>query len=292
MKLCPEIDLSRSLRQVFGNRGDFAAQIAQDCARQSETASAILRRFFGAKERERRELMVLADEVGLGKTYVALAVAVSVLDAIRRGESPDGLPANKPVVLVLTPTNDALFNKWMREAEAFKKDCARHDGELDWLEIRSPIMNSSNSGNMVDLSTQMRHAKRNKPMLLIAKQGVFGAALRDRDEWRRRSLATVFGHFNTPPYTRRHWCRKGRVFDKFGIPELNELLDLRSSGSLWEHSIPSDLKSAFSQALSNYPRLTDRLAAALNATEEGAISGSSTTWYAAHWRRTGRSSHS
>jgi hypothetical protein len=38
-------------------------------------------------------------------------------------------------VLVLTPINKPLFNKWMREAEAFKKDCARHDGGLDWLQI-------------------------------------------------------------------------------------------------------------------------------------------------------------
>ena len=65
--------------------------------------------------------MILADEVGLGKTYVALAVAVSILDSIRRGEAPDGLPSNKPVVLVLTPTNDALFNKWMREAEPSRR---------------------------------------------------------------------------------------------------------------------------------------------------------------------------
>ena len=161
------------------------------------------------KERERRELMILADEVGLGKTYVALAVAVSMLDAIRRGDSPDGLPSNKPVVLVLTPTNDALFNKWMREAEAFKTDCARHDGGLDWLQIRSPIDNSSKSGNVIDLSAQMRDATRSKPMLLIAKQSVLGAALHDRDLWRRRGLAAVFGHFRTPTDTRRYWCRKG-----------------------------------------------------------------------------------
>ena len=49
MKLSPEIDLGRSLRQVFGNKEDFTAQIEQDCARQSETTSAILRRFFGAE---------------------------------------------------------------------------------------------------------------------------------------------------------------------------------------------------------------------------------------------------
>ena len=115
MKLSPEIDLSRSLRQVFGNKGDFAQQIAHDCERQSVTASALLHRFFGAKSSDRRELMILADEVGLGKTYVALAVAVSMLDAIRQGESPGGLPSNEPVILVLTPTNDALFNKWMRK---------------------------------------------------------------------------------------------------------------------------------------------------------------------------------
>jgi hypothetical protein len=272
MKLSPEIDLSRSLRQVFGNKGDFTQQIAHDCARQSETANAILRRFFGANVRERRELMILADEVGLGKTYVALAVAVSILDAIRRGEAPDGLPSNKPVVLVLTPTNDALFNKWMREAEAFKKDCARNDGDLDWLQIRCPIDNSSKSGNVVNLSEQMRGATRAKPMLIIAKQGVFGAALHDRDLWRRRGLAAVFGHFRTSPDTRRYWCRKGKVFDNFGIPELNELLDLRSSGHLWDDSISADLERAFSRALGTYP-YADRLSAALNETDEVALSG-------------------
>jgi hypothetical protein len=186
MKLSPEIDLGLSLGQVFGNKGNFAEQIARDSARQSETASAILQRFDGAKERELRELMILADEVGLGKTYVALAVAVSLLDTIRRGESPEGFPANKPVVLVLTPTNDALFNKWMREAEAFKKDCAQHDGALEWLEICSPLDNSSKSGNIVNLSTKIRDATRSKPRLLIAKQSVFGAALHDRDLWRWR----------------------------------------------------------------------------------------------------------
>jgi hypothetical protein len=272
MKLAPEIDLNRSLQQVFGNKGDFADQIAQDCARQTQTASEIIRRFFGEKERERRELIILADEVGLGKTYVALAVAVSILDTIRLDESPDGLPANKPIVLVLTPTNDALFNKWMREAEAFKKDCARHEGGLDWLEIRSPIENSSKSGNIVDLTTQMRDATRRKPMLIIAKQRVFGAALYDRDLWRRRSLAAVFGRFRTPAEIRRYWCRKGRVFDYFGIPELNELLDLRGSGHLWDESISSDLERAFSRALDSFPAL-DRLTEALNGTDQVRIAG-------------------
>ena len=273
MKLSPEIDLGRSLRQVFGNKADFTAQIEQDCARQSDTTNAILRRFLGAQETERRELMILADEVGLGKTYVALAVAISILDAIRRGEAPDGLPSNKPVVLVLTPTNDALFNKWMREAEAFKTDCARHEGGLSWLQIRCPIDNSSKSGNVIDFSAQIRDATRSQPMLLIAKQAVLGAALHDHDSWRRRGLASLFGYFRTPTDTRRYWCRKGRVFDKFGIPELNELLDLRSSGHLWEDSLSPDLERAFSRALEVHPKLADRAEIALSGTDEETLSG-------------------
>ncbi len=273
MKLSPEIDLSRSLSKVFGNNGDFTQQIAHEYSRQSETASAILSRFFSAQEGQRRELMILADEVGLGKTYVGLAVAVSMLDAIRRGESPEGLPANKPVVLVLTPTNDALFNKWIREAEAFKQDCARHDKGLDWLQISSPLPNSSKSGNMVNLTEEIRNATRAKPKLIIAKQSVFGAALKDRDIWRKRALAAVFGHFRTPGDTRRYWCRKGKIFDNFGIPELNELLDLRSSGQLWSDSISPDLENAFACALNSNPHgITNQLETALKETDEDKIS--------------------
>ena len=272
MKLSSEIDLGRSLRRVFGNKADFTAQIQQDCERQSETTNAILRRFFGLRDRERRELMILADEVGLGKTYVALAVAVSILDAIRRGEAPDGLPSNKPVVLVITPTNDALFNKWMREAEAFKKDCARNDGGLDWLQIRCPIENSSKSGNVIDLTSQVRDATRSRPMLVIAKQGVLGAALHYRDLWRRRGLAAAFGYFRTPTEIRRYWCRKGRVFDSFGIPELEELLDLRRSGHLWDDGLSPDLERAFARVLQGNSQIREALSSALNGSDEDWLS--------------------
>jgi len=189
MKLSQDIDLGKSLRQVFGDDPESAKQVEHDQARQEVTANAIIQRFVARSPAHRRELMILADEVGLGKTYVALAVAVSLLDAIRNGESPDGLPSNKPVVLVLTPNSDALFNKWMREAEGFKVDCARTEKALDWLEIRCPITGQSKSGNIVNLAAQMRDASRSRPMLLIAKHGVLGSALNDRELWRRRALA-------------------------------------------------------------------------------------------------------
>jgi superfamily II DNA or RNA helicase len=268
MKLSPEIDLSRWLRQVFGNKTEFNAQIEADCERQSATANAILDRFFGARYGDRREMMLLADEVGLGKTYVALAVAVSVLDTIRRGDTPEGLPSNKPVALVLTPTNDGLFNKWLREAETFKKDCARHDGGLDWLQIRCPLDNNNKSGNLLHLSAHIREATRSRPVLLIAKQGVFGAALHDRDLWRRRGLAALFGQYGIPTETRRYWCRRGKVFENFGIPELEELLDLRKQGPLWADPHVPNVKSAYARGMVANLGLVGRCVAALNGKDE------------------------
>src|SRR5437773_5912291 len=188
VKIAPQIDLGRSLNQVFGTITTTTGQQIEEARdRQTATARTILKRFFHKQDSKRRELVILADEVGLGKTYVALAVAVSILDAIRRGESPEGLPANRPAVLVLTPNNDALFNKWKREAESFRQDCANPEGSLAWLQIRSPVEDSTKSGNIIDLALVMREATRHKPMLMIAKQSVFGAALNDRDSWRRRA---------------------------------------------------------------------------------------------------------
>ncbi len=91
MKPSRNIDLGKSLRQVFADDLESAEQVEHDRARQEQTTNAVLQRFLARAVSKRRELAILADEVGLGKTYVALAVAVSLLDAIRNGETPDGL---------------------------------------------------------------------------------------------------------------------------------------------------------------------------------------------------------
>ncbi|MBA8792924.1 hypothetical protein FHX74_000518 [Friedmanniella endophytica] len=72
----------------------------EDWTRQRRTASDILNRF------RRQEGVILADQVGMGKTYVALAVAVSQI------------LATKPLgqVLVLAPA--AVADKWVREWSA------------------------------------------------------------------------------------------------------------------------------------------------------------------------------
>ena len=76
-----------------------------DASRQELTARDILHRF------SHQPGVILADEVGMGKTFVALAVAVSVALADRR---------KRPVV-VMVPSS--LRDKWPKDFEVFKERC-------------------------------------------------------------------------------------------------------------------------------------------------------------------------
>ena len=76
-----------------------------DADRQQQTAAEILRRLADQPG------LVLADEVGMGKTYVALAVATSVLEATRR---------KRPVVVMVPP---AVAEKWPTEWAVFAERC-------------------------------------------------------------------------------------------------------------------------------------------------------------------------
>lgn len=80
-----------------------------DARRQMATAEEILRRL------ERQPGLVLADEVGMGKTFVALAVAASVVWADR---------GRNPVVVMVPPS---LKDKWPRDFDTFKNLCVRSE---------------------------------------------------------------------------------------------------------------------------------------------------------------------
>ncbi|RME22065.1 MAG: hypothetical protein D6806_13550, partial [Deltaproteobacteria bacterium] len=78
----------------------------QDAQRQTVTARILLERLRDQPG------IVLADEVGMGKTFVALAVAASVaLEAHRR---------IGPVVVMAPP---GVLEKWRRDAELFRERC-------------------------------------------------------------------------------------------------------------------------------------------------------------------------
>lgn len=84
-----------------------------DALRQAQTASTILRRMA------KQPGVLLADEVGMGKTYVAMAVVASVIVCARRTHCP---------VVVMVPAG--LRQKWQRDWEQFKTHCVR-DHALD-----------------------------------------------------------------------------------------------------------------------------------------------------------------
>jgi len=80
----------------------------EDAERQERTAREILQRLA------EQPGLILADEVGMGKTFVSLAVAVSVAFAKR----------NKPVVVMVPPS---LQEKWPRDFEVFREKCLPPD---------------------------------------------------------------------------------------------------------------------------------------------------------------------
>jgi Helicase conserved C-terminal domain/SNF2-related domain len=87
----------------------------EDSERQTHTARGVIERL------NKHPGAILADEVGMGKTYVALAVVGSVLAAERR--------SGNPVVVMVPP---GLITKWRNEWEQFKTLCVK-DGALDWV---------------------------------------------------------------------------------------------------------------------------------------------------------------
>ena len=113
--LSPRVELGTTIKAV-------------DAARQRETAAAILKRF------ERLPGIVLADEVGMGKTFVALAVAVSAIEAT------DG---RAPVVVMVPP---AVRDKWPREWRKF------HAALRPGREIRAaePVTSASDFLKLLD----------------------------------------------------------------------------------------------------------------------------------------------
>ena len=83
-----------------------------DAQRQELTAREIVRRLNDQPG------LILADEVGLGKTFVALAVAASVATSTNR---------RRPVVVMVPP---ALMSKWPQEWRTFAQYCLPPDTKL------------------------------------------------------------------------------------------------------------------------------------------------------------------
>ena len=147
------------------------------------------------------------------------------------------------------------------------------DGRLDWLQIRCPLDNSSKSGNLLHVSAQVRDATRSRPVLLISKQGVFGAALHDRDLWRPapagravRPLSDPRGH---PPVL----VPPGQGVRQLRDPRTGRVAGPAQVGSaVVRPDSPEFSERALHPGPDSDPRLAGRCAAALGGTDEDRLS--------------------
>lgn len=125
---------------------------ANDAERQTRTAEEILQRL------NRQPGVILADEVGMGKTYVALAVAVSVIEATRR---------QQPVVVLVPP---AVAEKWMTEWHVFSGYCL---GDGHGIRAASPVRKGSELLKLLDDPIETR------PHLILVTHSALSNRLTD-----------------------------------------------------------------------------------------------------------------
>lgn len=152
---------------------------AHDAARQTATVNHILRALFGPLS-ARRELQVLADEVGMGKTYVALATAYTVLSYLRdkdRCHDLDDVANCYRCVLVITPGgNSTLADKWDREDEALLTRCAVDGEKTKWF--KSVLCQSADQLlQAIYRANDLR--RRDEPVVLVAQSNIFTKRLSD-----------------------------------------------------------------------------------------------------------------
>src|SRR5207237_3439807 len=147
------------------------------------TVEEILNRMFSPTGKNRWELQILADEVGLGKTYVALGVAYSLLSHLRAGKSEPDLEGCYQKVLVITPHNGALYAKWRREVSEFVKRCVLQHARDEAATWFAPVA----VDRLDDLAVELRRPGKGA-RVLVTHIGVFGGGKLVNYDLKRRFL--------------------------------------------------------------------------------------------------------
>jgi len=172
----------------------------RDGARQQATAAALLERLFHDDPDHRWEIQILADEVGMGKTFVSLAVAYSLLESMQRGRIPPDLQGCYQKVVILTPPNSSLLAKWHREVSEFVRRCVAPELAADagrWF-ASSGSRRSEEEGFGGRLDDFVRNLRKPGagPKIVIAPMDVFGQRkLKHYDLKRRFLLAALFRYW-------------------------------------------------------------------------------------------------
>jgi hypothetical protein len=164
----------------------------RDARRQSATVAAILRRFFGATPEACREVQVLADEVGMGKTYVALGIAYSILEAMAKENGGSSLDSCYRKILILTPQNSALYTKWTSETREFVSRCVKPEHRALAHEWFAPVKVE----RFDDLVRVLRDGNV-ASCVLAAKTSIFGGGFRHEEVKLPWLMGLLFRHWGT-----------------------------------------------------------------------------------------------
>jgi hypothetical protein len=165
----------------------------RDVDRQHATVDVLLGRLFSDEPAARKEIQIVADEVGMGKTFVALGVAYSLLAAMKRKDASADLAGCYNKVLIITPPNSGLFNKWSREVGEFVKRCVlpAHKREArTWF-----------AADRVERWDEVAAKLRRRgagAAVLVGQMSLFGGGkVTDYDLKRRYLLGLLFKHWGT-----------------------------------------------------------------------------------------------
>lgn len=186
-----------------------------DAKRQEATAQEILQRF------ERQPGVVLADEVGMGKTFVALSVAVTMAWGDKR---------RRPVVVMVPPS---LRDKWPRDFETFRTHCIQRDE--DRVESHLRVRSAKNGVEFFRLLDDPR--SRRAHIIFLTHGALYGTL---RDPWvklailRRALQLKRFG--NRRLALPRFAAEILQVGSKYGDPELFRRL-MAKKPELWRDII-------------------------------------------------------
>jgi Helicase conserved C-terminal domain/SNF2-related domain len=178
IELSPDLDLGLDTTRMTGT---------SDAERQRVTSQEVLTRFFHADAAKRWELQLVADEVGMGKTFVALAIAHAILASMRGGAATDELKGCAPRVLIIAP-HQTLAQKWKRETAEFVKRCIvadQRDATQTWF-TPTPVDRPDDLANAL--------AGDQDPTLIITHMGVLSgqSKLKKYDQKRRALLEALF----------------------------------------------------------------------------------------------------
>jgi hypothetical protein len=166
----------------------------EDPRRQPASVNKLLEAFFGSPK-ARTEIQLLADEVGMGKTFVALATAYAILDVLRHKpveEQPPDLRKCYRAVVVVTPAgNHALTEKWHREVEAFRTRCSRNVDATRWFNSRI-CKTPEDLVESLCRAHDLRRDPTKAPCVIVCQGNIFTRRLREAGERLRFLTACLF----------------------------------------------------------------------------------------------------